>query len=73
VREDLADGGIVAVIPPTSNRRVPADLDRDSNKSLHLIENSFQELREYRGIAVRCCKTDTSEVAFIAVTATLIP
>jgi transposase len=86
VREALAEAGIVAVIPPKSNRRFPADFDRDTYKWRHLIdlrrENDppdrslilliFQKLKEYRGIAMRCCKTDTSYAAFIALTATLI-
>ena len=72
VREALAEAGIVAVIPPKSNRRFPADFDRDTYKWRHLIENFFQKLKEYRGIAMRCCKTDTSYAAFIALTATVI-
>jgi len=38
----------------------------------HLIENFFGKLKEYRGIATRCCKTDTSFSAFIAIAATVI-
>jgi transposase len=72
VREVLAEAGTVAVIPPKSNRRFPADFDRDTCKRRHLIENFFQKLKEYRGIAMRCCKTDTSYAACIALTATLI-
>jgi transposase len=72
VRVALAEAGIVAVIPPKSNRRFPVDFDRDTYKWRHLIENFFQKLKEYRGIAMRCCKTDTCYVAFIALTATVI-
>lgn len=72
VRVVLAEAGIVAVIPPKSNRRFPVDFDRDTYKWRHLIENFFQKLKEYRGIAMRCCKTDTCYVAFIALTATVI-
>ncbi|XZQ31068.1 hypothetical protein ACTTAL_10095 [Rhodobacter capsulatus] len=32
-----------------------------------MIENFFGKLKEYRGIAMRCCKTDTSFTAFIAI------
>jgi len=53
-----------------SNRRFPADFDRDTYKWRHLIENFFAKLKEYRGIAMRCCKTDTSYSAFIAIAAT---
>ena len=36
------------------------------------IENFFGKLKEYRGIAMRCCKTDESFSAFIALAATVI-
>jgi transposase len=72
VREMLAEARIEAVIPPKSNRRFPADFDRDTYKWRHLIENLFGKLKEYRGIAMRCCKTDTSYSAFISLAATII-
>ena len=72
LREALAEAGIVPVIPPKSNRRFPAEFDRHTYKWRHLIENFFQKLKEYRGIAMRCCKTDESYSAFIALTATVI-
>lgn len=72
LREALFKAGTEAVIPPKSNRRFPADFDRDTYKWRHLIENFFGKLKEYRGIATRCCKTDTSFTAFIAIAATVI-
>ena len=72
VREALTEAGIAAVIPPKSNRRFPADFDRETCKWRHLIENFFPKLKEYRGIAMRCCKTDESFSAFIALAATVI-
>ena len=72
LREALTDAGIVPVIPPKSNRRLPAEFDRHTYKWRHLIENFFQKLKEYRGVAKRCCKTDESYSAFIALTATVI-
>lgn len=72
LRDDLASKGIEAVIPPKSNRRFPPEFDRDTYKWRHLIENFFGKLKEYRGIAMRCCKTDTSFSAFIALAATII-
>ncbi|WP_198527577.1 transposase [Rhodobacter capsulatus] len=67
LREALAEAATEAVIPPKSNRRFPAEFDRDTYKWRHLIENFFGKLKEYRGIAMRCCKTDTSFTAFIAI------
>ncbi len=72
LRETLAEAGTEAVIPPKSNRRFPAEFDHDTYKWRHLIENFFGKLKEYRGIATRCCKTDTSFAAFIAIVATII-
>jgi len=72
VRDALADAGIEAVIPPKSNRRFPPEFDHGTYKWRHLIENLFGKLKEYRGIAMRCCKTNESYSAFIAVAATVI-
>ena len=72
LREALAEAGIEAVIPPKSTRRFPAEFDRDTYKWRHLIENFFGKLKEYRGIATRCCKIDTSFNAFIALASTVI-
>lgn len=72
VREALVEAGIEPVIPPKSNRRFPADFDRDTYKWRHLIENFFGKLKEFRGIATRYCKTDSSFSAFIAIAATVI-
>jgi transposase len=68
----LAQAIIEAVIPPKSNRRFPAEFDRYTFNWRHLIENFFGKLKEYRGIATRCCKIDTSFSAFIAIAATVI-
>jgi len=72
LRDLLTDIGIEPVIPPKSNRRFPAEFDRDTYKWRHLIENFFGKLKEYRGIAMRFCKTDDSFSAFIALAATVI-
>ena len=72
LRDLLTSAGITAVIPPKSNRRLPAEFDHDTSKWRHLIENFFGKLKEYRGIAMRCCKTDESFSAFISLAATVI-
>lgn len=72
LRAALNEAGIEPVIPPKSNRRFPAEFDRHTYKWRHLIENFFGKLKEYRGIAMRCCKTDGSFSAFIAVAAVVI-
>ena len=72
LREMLAEAKIEAVIPPKSNRRFPGEFDCDTCKWRHLIENFFGKLKEYKGIATRCCKTDTSFSAFISLASTVI-
>lgn len=72
LRDVLSGAGIEAVIPPRSNRRFPAAFNRETCKWRHLIENFFGKLKEYGGIALRCCKTDESFSAFISIAATVI-
>ncbi len=72
LRSALVDREIVPAIPPKSNRRFPADFDKDTYKWRHLIENFFGKLKENRGIAMRSCKTDQSFTAFIALASALI-
>ena len=72
LRNDLQDRGITPVIPPKSNRRVPAEFDKQTYKWRHLIENDFGKLKENRRIAIRSCKTDLSFKAFISLAATII-
>lgn len=72
LREALFKAGTEAVIPPKSNHRFPKELDRETCKWRHLIENFFEKIKEYKGIATRCCKIDTSFVAFIATAAAVI-
>lgn len=72
LREALTAAGIEMVIPTKSNRRFPAEFDRDTYKWLHLIENFFGNLKEYRGIAMRSCNRDDSFSAFISLVATII-
>jgi transposase len=60
------------VIPPKSNRTEQRPYDEEMYKWRHLIENFFQKIKEYRGIATRFCKTDTSYKALISLIATVI-
>ncbi|MHC0052772.1 hypothetical protein [Actibacterium sp. D379-3] len=64
--------GIEALIPPESNRRFPAGLDRDTCQWRHLIGNVFEKLNEYRGIAIRRCEPAESVSAFICLAAAVI-
>ena len=72
LRDLLAERSIEAVIPPKSNRKNPASCDMEVYKWRHLIENFFQKLKEFKRIAMRACKTDTSLEAMIHIGATVI-
>ena len=72
LRKNLLERGIIPVIPPKSNRKFPAEFDKETYKWRHLIENYFGKLKENRGIAMRSCKTDQSFKAFISIGTTLI-
>ena len=72
LREALTGAGIEPVIPPKSNRRFPAEFDRETYKWRHLIENFFGKLKEFKRIALRACKTDASFAAMIYAAAALI-
>ena len=55
--------GATAVIPPKSNRKGLRDDDTHMYKWRHLIENCFAKIKEFRGMATRYDKTDTSYAA----------
>ena len=72
LRLTLSEQDIAPVIPPRKNRRQPATYDEEMYKWRHLVENFFQKIKDYRGIATRYCKTDTSFAAFISLAATVL-
>ena len=72
IRESLAAIGIIAVIPSKSNRRHPYPLDKDAYKTRHLVENYFAKIKQFRRIATRYDKTDTSFAGMIDLVAVMI-
>ena len=72
LRDLLAERSIEVVIPPKSNRKNPASCDMEVYKWRQLVENFFQKLKEFKRIAMRACKTDTSFEAMIHIGATVI-
>ena len=65
IRADLDDRGATAVIPPKANRVTTIPCDFEMYKWRHLVENFFCKLKEFRRIATRYDKTDTSFAAII--------
>ena len=65
IRAELDDRGAMAVIPPKADRVRPIACDFAIYKWRHLVENFFCDLKEFRRIATRYDKTDTSYTAMI--------
>jgi transposase len=72
LREDLNERGAVAVIPPKSNRKNQYQYDTHIYRWRHLVENYFAKIKEFRGIATRYDKTDTSYAANLNLVAAII-
>lgn len=53
-------------------RRSPLEIDLEVDKWRHLIENFFGKLKEFKRIALRSDKTDTSFSAVILLAAAVI-
>ena len=72
LRAELNQRGASAVIPPRSNRKQQIDYDKEMYKWRHLVENYFAKIKEFRGIATRYDKTDTSFRANLNLVAAII-
>ena len=72
LRADLDARGAVAVIPPRTTRKARFLFDRDMYRWRHLIENAFAKLKEFRAVATRYDKTDTSYAATIDLAGAII-
>ena len=69
---ELTRRGAKIVISQRPKRKVPLAIDLDLYKWRHLIENFFCKLKEFKRIAMRSDKTDTSFTAMIYLGATII-
>jgi len=72
LRADLNERGAAAVIPSKADRAGRIPHDTEMYKWRHLVENFFQRLKEFRRIATRYDKTDTSFAAAIYLVATFL-
>ena len=57
---ELNERGAGIVISQRPQRKVPLVIDDEMYKWRHFIENFFCKLKEFKRIAMRACKTDTS-------------
>lgn len=72
IRNELDDRGAIAVIPPKADRANAIACDFSIYKWRHLVENFFCNLKEFRRIATRYDKTDTSFAAMIYLAGTVM-
>ena len=70
--DDMNQRGAKIVISQRPQRLEPLDIDLEMYKWRHLIENYFQKLKEFKRIAMRSEKTDTSYAAMINLCAAII-
>jgi len=70
--DELNDRGVKIVVSQMPQRKAPLDIDLEVYKWRHLIENFFCKLKEFKRIAMRSDKTDTSFEAMIHLSAALI-
>ena len=69
---DLDERGAKVVISQHQRRTKPLPLDTEMYKWRHLIENFFCKLKEFKRIAMRADKTDTSFSAIIHLAAAVL-
>jgi transposase len=69
---DLSERGAKIVIAQHQRRTRKLPLDTEMYKWRHLIENFFCKLKEFKRIAMRADKTDTSFSAIIHLAAAVI-
>ena len=70
--DDMNERGAKIVISQHPGRLKPLDIDAEIYKWRHLIENFFGKIEEFKRIAMRNDKTDTSFEAMIYVSAACI-
>jgi len=72
LRAELNERGALTVIPPNASRAGKIPCDEEMYKWRHLVENFFQKIKEFRRIATRYDKTDTSFRAAIHLVAAFL-
>ena len=69
-RESLLIRGILPIIPPRSNRKVPEHPDYSRYRDRNRVERMFGKLKQQRRIATRYDKTILSFESFLNLAAT---
>ena len=63
----LEASGIEVVIPPRKNRKVQRVYDKYLYKLRHMVENTIQQLKEWRGVATRYAKRASSFLSIVQI------
>ena len=61
--------GMVPVIPPKRSRKLPQEYDEVLYQARCLVENCFEQLKDWRGVATRYAKKSASYLAICQVRA----
>ena len=70
--QHISDSGMVAVIPPRSNRKQPRSYDDHLYRERHLVECLIGKMKHYRRIFSRFDKLDSRYLGFLQFAAVLI-
>jgi transposase len=70
--KEANERGATIVISQRPNRKQPLAIDEELYKWRHLVENFLCKLKEFKRIAMRADKTDTSFAAMISLCAAVI-
>ena len=60
------------MIPPLKLRSNPPPCDMAAYQARHLVENTFADLKQFRGIATRYCKLAATYLALTLLVAVVI-
>ena len=69
VRRWLSARDITATIPGRSHRKEPVEFDEGSYQRRHRVENTFSDLKQFRGIACRYAKLAASYAGMVSLVA----
>ena len=70
--DNAQESNIKPVIPSKKNRKIQREIDKDLYKLRHIIENTFQKFKEWRGIATRYAKNTKSYFSGLCIRALLM-
>lgn len=70
--EAAKESSINPVIPSKRNRKIQRDIDSYLYALRHIVENTFQKFKEWRGIATRYAKNTSSFIAVLQIRAIIM-